>query len=86
MAVDFLTKERGMCYVVRRGHDVFTIFDLIYLPNYMGITSFFQVTTKEHLWNRRQKIVDFREKHGLPRFSYLMAWDYRSQQFVIERL
>lgn len=82
-AKDFLTQAGGMAWAVRTGHDIFGIFDIVYLSP-AGRTSFYQVSTTDHKWSRSIKILNFKTKYGaLPERSYLMLWNYQANQFDI---
>jgi hypothetical protein len=85
-AKDYLTMDGGVAWSGSTFRDVFTIFDIIYLsPD--GDVSFYQVSTKDHRWQREMKIIEFKNKVGvLPKRSYLMLWDYRIDQFVFKNL
>jgi hypothetical protein len=81
-----LRTEDGVVWTVRTGHDIFGIFDIIYLGP-LGDTSYFQVSTVDHKWQRSTKINEFKKTHGaLPSQSYLMLWDYQSNDWKIEQL
>jgi hypothetical protein len=76
----------GLAWASYHGRDIFGIFDIIYLGP-LGDTSYFQVSTVDHKWQRSTKINEFKKTHGaLPSQSYLMLWDYQSNDWKIEQL
>jgi hypothetical protein len=85
-AKHMLTEHGGLAWSVRTGHDVFGIFDIIYLSP-AGYTSYYQVSTSDHRWQRKYKIMAFRTKHGdLPPRSFLMLWNYAVNNFEFEKV
>jgi hypothetical protein len=84
-AIMELTKNGGYAWSGTSWKDIFGIFDICSISE-NGVVSFYQVSTKDHRWSRIKKIDAFRALHPMPRFSYLMLWDYKANQFQIESL
>ena len=84
-AKNLLTINGGVAWSGTAWKDVFGIFDIIFIaPD--GTSHYYQVSTKDHRWSRMKKIDDWRAKHPMPLNSYLMLWNYKINDFEVEKL
>jgi hypothetical protein len=83
-AKEYLTRNGGVAWSGIRNKDIFGIFDIAHLRE-DGTVTFHQITTKEHMPDRRWKIEKFEEDNRVrcPACS-IMGWDYGANDWVIE--
>lgn len=87
LAKEILTEDGGAAWSGSTWSDIFNIFDVIYISPDGYRTSYYQVSTKDHRWARLNKIHNWKTKMGaLPERSYLMLWNYKLNDFEIEKI